>query len=90
MSSTTSRPGSTGSISALSTPSPAKGDQDFRWIGDRDFHHKSGELRYEQRDRPGSDNDARIVEGDIDGNGRADFRIVVAGLGELDAGDLVL
>jgi hypothetical protein len=69
---------------------PAKGDQSFRWIGDSAFNHRPGELRYEQRDRPGDDNDVRIVEGDIDGNGRADFRIVLAGLGPLEAGDFVL
>ncbi|HET7717984.1 MAG TPA: alkaline phosphatase PhoX [Bauldia sp.] len=69
---------------------PGKGDQAFHWIGGRGFHDRPGELRYKQRDLAGSDDDVRIVEGDIDGNGRADFRIVLAGLGELDRGDFVL
>jgi len=68
---------------------PGKGDQAFRWIGDRAFHDRPGELRYETRDKTGSDN-VRIVEGDIDGNGRVDFRIVLAGLGDLDRTDFVL
>ncbi len=67
-----------------------KGDQAFHWIGDSAFHDRPGELRYEQRDRPGGDNDVRIVEGDIDGNGRADSRVVLAGLGKLEPGDFVL
>ena len=67
-----------------------KGDQSFRWIGESAFHDRPGELRYEQRDLTGSANDVRIVEGDMDGNGRADFRVVIAGLGDLGPADLVL
>ena len=66
------------------------GDQDFHWIGSHGFHHREGELRYAEKDRPGVDHDVRIVQGDIDGDGRADFRIVLTGLGALDKGDFVL
>lgn len=69
---------------------PGKGDQPFRWIGEDAFHDRPGELRYVEKDRAGSVNDVRIVEGDVDGNGRADFRIVLVGLGDLTSGDFVL
>ena len=66
------------------------GNQAFRWIGEKDFHHRAGELRYKVRDKPGTDSDFRIVEGDRNGDGHADFRIKLAGLGDLHAADFVL
>ncbi|MCB1500684.1 MAG: DUF839 domain-containing protein [Bauldia sp.] len=66
------------------------GNQAFRWIGDKPFHDRPGELRYKTRDKPGTDDDLRVVEGDRNGDGRADFRIKLAGLGDLHAADFVL
>lgn len=45
----------------------AAGNQDFRYIGTNGFHERAGEVRY---------NNGYVV-GDVDGDGRADFRIEV-------------
>ena len=58
----------------------AKGDQDFKFVGDSHFHHKAGELRF----------DHHIVSGDTDGDGKADFEIKVAGVNTLHADDFYL
>jgi Ca2+-binding RTX toxin-like protein len=59
------------------------GNQKFKWIGDDDFHHKAGELRYIDK---GS---KCIVQGDVDGDGKADFEIFVK-VGTLHKGDFLL
>jgi Ca2+-binding RTX toxin-like protein len=59
------------------------GNQKFKWIGKQDFHDKKGELRYEDK---GS---KVIVQGDVNGDGKADFEIYVAA-GALAKGDFVL
>jgi hypothetical protein len=69
---------------------PGHGDQAFRWIGASGFHGRAGELRYVERDETGLDRDRRIVEGDTDGDGKADFHIVLTGVGALGEGDFVL
>ena len=59
-------------------------DQDFHWIGLAAFHHKAGELHYVKLG-------ANVyVEGDIDGNGSADFQIQVNKLAALGVGDFDL
>jgi Ca2+-binding RTX toxin-like protein len=60
------------------------GNQAFTWIGRSGFHDTKGELRY--RDL-GSD---VIVQGDVDGDGSADFEILVSGVGQLKASDFLL
>jgi serralysin len=45
------------------------GDQDFRFIGTKGFHDKAGELRYV------TDKSNTWVQGDVDGDGKADFMI---------------
>ncbi len=55
----------------------------FNWIGKDDFNDKKGELRYEDK---GS---TVIVQGDTNGDGKADFEIYVA-VGSLAKGDFVL
>ncbi|MEQ9688970.1 MAG: M10 family metallopeptidase C-terminal domain-containing protein [Bauldia litoralis] len=67
-----------------------KGNQDFKFIGDMEFDGKSGELRYKQKDRPGDDRDLTIIQGDKDGDGKADFALKVRGLVDFEAGDFVL
>ncbi|MGH6735044.1 MAG: calcium-binding protein [Methyloceanibacter sp.] len=59
------------------------GNQKFKWIGKQDFHDKKGELRYEDK---GS---KVIVQGDVNGDGKADFEIWV-GVGALSKGDFLL
>ncbi|MGH6735218.1 MAG: M10 family metallopeptidase C-terminal domain-containing protein [Methyloceanibacter sp.] len=59
------------------------GNNAFDWIGKSDFHGVKGELRYEDR---GS---TVIVQGDVDGDGRADFEIFV-NVGSLSRGDFLL
>ncbi|MGH6737314.1 MAG: calcium-binding protein [Methyloceanibacter sp.] len=59
------------------------GNQKFTFIGKQDFHDKKGELRYEDK---GS---KVIVQGDVDGDGKADFEILVKA-GALSAGDFIL
>lgn len=51
--------------------STAKGFQDFIFIGAQKFHNKAGELRYEIK------NGDTFIHGDTDGNGKADFTIVL-------------
>ncbi len=51
--------------------STAKGFQDFSFIGAQKFHNKAGELRYEIK------NGDTFIHGDTDGNGKADFTIVL-------------
>ena len=59
-------------------------DDAFRFIGRHDFHDKAGELHYIKLA-------ARLLlEGDTNGDGRADFQIEVHGVPGLVAGDLIL
>ena len=45
------------------------GDQKFNFIGDDLFGHKRGELRF----------DSSILSGDVDGDGKPDFQVLVIG-----------
>jgi Ca2+-binding RTX toxin-like protein len=56
----------------------------FTFIGAKAFHHKAGELHFIKK--PGY----LLVEGDIDGNGKADFQIEVHGITKLGALDFNL
>ena len=60
------------------------GNQEFEFIGKKGFHDKKGELRYKVKD-----GDA-YVEGDTDGNGKADFAIVIDGVSKLKEADFEL
>ncbi len=60
------------------------GDQDFRWLGRKDFTEHKGELRYETRV------EKVIVAGDVNGDGHADFKIEVRGLHKLGDTDFHL
>ena len=54
------------------------------------FTGAAGQLRWFQQILAGTVNDRTIVEGDINGNGVADFQIQLAGLKALTAADFVL
>lgn len=60
------------------------GNQAFTFIGTNDFGQHAGELRVE---RSGN---SVIVHGDIDGNGREDFSIIVKNVSALSASDFIL
>jgi len=61
-----------------------KGNQEFKFIKKQDFHDKKGELRYKVKD-----GDA-YVQGDVNGDGKADFAIVVEHVSKLKASDFDL
>ena len=71
---------------ALSPIDAKKGGADnaFKFIGSHAFHHKAGELHYLQK------NGYQIVEGDVNGDGKADFQIEVHGASTLHATDFLL
>ncbi len=74
-------------LSRIDSNSVAAGDQAFSWIGSNAFSHTAGELRAENFDGMGW-----LLEGDTDGNGSADFVVMLAlqGPTPLGAGDFIL
>jgi serralysin len=56
----------------------------FTWIGTSAFHHLAGELRYQ------ASGTSTLVQGDIDGNGVADFALLLTGTVALQQSDFVL
>jgi Ca2+-binding RTX toxin-like protein len=59
-------------------------DDHFKFIGAKAFHHKAGELHYLKKAH------FLLVEGDMDGNGKANFQIEVHGVTKLGALDFNL
>jgi hypothetical protein len=70
----------------LSTIDAVKGggNQAFKWIGKKAFSGKAGELHYVKKAG------YLLVEGDLDGNRKADFQIQLDGLGSIGKGDFIL
>jgi Ca2+-binding RTX toxin-like protein len=66
------------------------GNQAFKFIGVQHFHHKAGELRFFKHDTAAIINDKTIVQGDVNGDGKADFEIELSGLHVLTATDFFL
>jgi Ca2+-binding RTX toxin-like protein len=60
------------------------GNQAFHFIGAQSFHHAKGELRYV---KVGT---SVIVQGDLNGDAKADFEILVQHHTSLAAGDFLL
>jgi Ca2+-binding RTX toxin-like protein len=60
------------------------GNQHFHFIGSAKFHHRPGELHVLDKGA------FFMVEGDIDGNGRADFQIEVHSVAALAKADFIL
>lgn len=71
-------------VRAIDASTKAAGDQAFKWIGKQGFHGQAGELRFHDAGRNA------YAEGDINGDGRADFKILVLNIAGLDKGDLIL
>ena len=74
----------------IDAKSKKAGDQAFKFIKAQAFHHKAGELHYVATNKPGTAHDKVVVEGDIDGNGKADFQIELSHITKIGAGDFVL
>ena len=66
------------------------GDQSFTFIGRQAFHHVAGELHTVRYNPAGTAHDMTIVEGDTNGDGRADFQIELKGLFALNKADFIL
>ncbi|HEX5536316.1 MAG TPA: M10 family metallopeptidase C-terminal domain-containing protein, partial [Sphingobium sp.] len=60
------------------------GGKDFNFIGTSNFHKTVGELRYQVQ------NGDAYVQGDINGDGAADFTIKVDKITKLTASDFML
>ncbi|MEZ5926132.1 MAG: hypothetical protein R3D57_17315 [Hyphomicrobiaceae bacterium] len=77
-------------LKTLDASTKAGGNQAFTFIGTQKFHKVAGELHYVKINAAGTANDKTIVEGDTNGDGRADFQIELTGLKTLSAADFVL
>ncbi|URK85930.1 M10 family metallopeptidase C-terminal domain-containing protein (plasmid) [Rhizobium sp. RCAM05350] len=77
-------------LSAMDANTKLPADQAFSWLGLGDFGMKAGQLIQRQYNEPGTVKDKTIVYGDVDGDGRADFQIEIAGLLALRADDFIL
>ncbi|MEZ5775649.1 MAG: M64 family metallopeptidase [Hyphomicrobiaceae bacterium] len=66
------------------------GNNAFKFIGQGAFHKHAGELHYVKLNGPGTSHDRTLVEGDVNGDGRADFQIELTGLKSLGAHDFLL
>ena len=73
-------------LSRIDADETAGGNQAFRFIANAQFSGDAGELRF-SRSAPG---DFTLVQGDTDGDGRADLHIELSGLIELVANDFIL
>lgn len=71
-------------LRAVDANGGVSGDQAFSFVGTSAFSGTAGELRYEQI------SGITVVQGDLDGNGAADFWIRLDGLHALTAGDVLL
>jgi Ca2+-binding RTX toxin-like protein len=63
---------------------------EFDFVGRRGFGGIEGELRAFRDNNPGKARDATYIQGDMDGNGIADFQIKLLGLFALQDSDFVL
>lgn len=77
-------------LSTIDAVTGVAGNQAFRFIADRDFGSRAGELRIVAVDRAGAGNGITLVQGDVNGDGRADFSIALTGLHALSTSDFYL
>ena len=67
-------------LGAIDADTDEGGDQSFEFIGSKGFSGVAGELRFEDG----------ILEGDTDGNGRANLKIELVKIDALGADDFLL
>ncbi|MEI6161163.1 MAG: FG-GAP-like repeat-containing protein, partial [Roseococcus sp.] len=67
-------------LRAIDANAALLGDQGFGWIGGASFGNVAGQLRFA----------GGMLEGDVDGNGMADFQIMLSGLASLSAANIWL
>ncbi|MEZ5776087.1 MAG: calcium-binding protein [Hyphomicrobiaceae bacterium] len=77
-------------LSSIDAKTGVGGNNAFKWIGGQGFHGVKGELHYVKINLPGTASDKTIIEGDTNGDGKADFQIQLTGLKGLSAGDFDL
>jgi D-alanyl-D-alanine carboxypeptidase len=78
------------SVTNMDANTKLGGDQDFKFIGRSDFSGKAGELHYVRDNNFWPWNDKTIIEGDVNGDGNADFQIELLGLHKLNGDDFIL
>lgn len=66
--------------------SATAGNQAFTFIDTNAFSNSAGQLRY----TPASGGQALIVEGDMNGDGKADFQIAIRGSATVALADFIL
>ncbi|MFM9860635.1 hypothetical protein RUR49_19425 [Pseudoxanthobacter sp. M-2] len=77
-------------LSTIDANGSAPGNTAFSFIGNTAFSGVKGQLRFTQNDLPGTQLDKTFVDGDVNGDGIADFRIQLTGLVNLTGSDFVL
>lgn len=77
-------------LSTIDASTLRGGNQAFKFIGTQGFHDVARELRYSKINAPGTSNDKTIVEGDVNGDGKADFQIELKGLKTVTSADFIL
>jgi Ca2+-binding RTX toxin-like protein len=79
-------------LATIDANGSAAGNAKFSFLASKGaaFTGNDGELRWFQQNLSGSANDKTIVEGDINGDRRADFQIHLTGLITLTASDFIL
>jgi Ca2+-binding RTX toxin-like protein len=77
-------------LSGIDASARTAGNQAFHYIGSSAFHARAGEVRFVTINVTGTTGDKTLIEGDVNGDGKADFQIELRGLKVLDAGDFIL
>ncbi len=71
-------------LSTIDAKPGKPGDDKFKFIGKKDFRDKEGDLRFEKQ------GDDIVVYGDINGDGKPDFSILLAGISSIAKADIEL
>ncbi|MGL4397925.1 MAG: hypothetical protein ACRCS9_15410, partial [Hyphomicrobium sp.] len=77
-------------LSTIDARSGTLKNDKFVFIGNQAFHNVKGEVHFVQINKAGTANDVTMVEGDVNGDGKADFQIALKGLFTLTGSDFIL
>lgn len=72
-------------VSAIDADPLRDGKQDFRWIGQRRFNGSAGQLRIDL-----TPSRHALLQGDVDGNGKPDFEVMLLGVDLFTRSNLLL